>query len=97
MMSVEVTVPGKTNLIYTKYTYSYYGIYLFFCVCYTKSVSFVEFLRKFYIYDEICVKILAMLVMTKKKISRVDKTASVAYYTLYSCVSPATESEHPSS
>ena len=50
-----VTRPEKTSLIYTKYTYSYYGIYLFVCVCYTKSVSLIEFLRKF---CEICIKIL---------------------------------------
>ena len=29
----------KTSLIYTTYTYSYYDVYLFLCVCYTKSVS----------------------------------------------------------
>ena len=27
-------------------------IYLFFCVGYTISVSFIEFLRKFCVYDE---------------------------------------------
>ena len=31
----------------TKYTYSFYHISLFFCVGYTVSVSFIEFLRKF--------------------------------------------------
>ena len=39
----------------------YYGIFLFFCVCYTKSVSFIEFLRNFCVYDEIWVKIATML------------------------------------
>ena len=53
-----VTGPEKTGLIYTKYTYSYYGAYLFFCVCYPHSVSFIEFLRMLCIYDELCVKIL---------------------------------------
>ena len=42
-----VTRPEKTSLIYIKYTYLYYDIYLFFCVRYTKSVIFIEFLRKF--------------------------------------------------
>ena len=37
-----MTRPENTSLIYTKYTCSYYGIYLFFCVCYTKSVNFIE-------------------------------------------------------
>ena len=44
-LSLYVTGPEKTGLIYTKYTYSYYGAYLFFRVCYPNSVSFIEFLR----------------------------------------------------
>ena len=58
MYGIYVTGPEKTGLIYTKYTYSYYGAYLFFCVCYPNSVSFIEFLRILCIYDERCVKIL---------------------------------------
>ena len=53
-----VTESAKTGLICTKYTYSFYHIYLFFCVGYTTSVSFIEFLRKFCIYDEIFDKVL---------------------------------------
>ena len=53
-----MTGPEKTGLIYTKYTYLYYGAYLFFCVCYPHSVSFIEFLRILCIYGELCVKIL---------------------------------------
>ena len=56
-MTVYVTGPEKTGLIYTKYTHPYYGIYLFFCVCYLNSVSFIEILRIVCIYGEICVKI----------------------------------------
>ena len=48
-----VTESAKTGLICTKYTYSFYHIYLFFCVSYTISVSFIEFLRKVCVYDEI--------------------------------------------
>ena len=44
-ISVYVTGPEKTGLIYTKYTHPYYGIYLFFCVCYPNSVSFIEILK----------------------------------------------------
>ena len=44
--------PEKISPIYTKYTYSYYGIYLYFCVGYTISVSFIEFLRKFWVCDK---------------------------------------------
>ena len=58
MKSLYVTGPEKTCLIYTKYTYSYYGIYLFFCVCYSNSVSFIEFLRIFCLYGKICVWVL---------------------------------------
>ena len=47
---------AKTGLICTKYTYSFYHIYLFFCVGYTISVSFIEFLRKFCVYDEIKIR-----------------------------------------
>ena len=50
--------PEKTGLIYTKYTYSYYGAYLFFCICYPNSVDFIEFLRILCLYQEICVKML---------------------------------------
>ena len=48
-----VTGPGITGLIYTKYTCLYYGIYLLFYVCYPKSVSFIEFLMEFCMYDDI--------------------------------------------
>ena len=48
----------KTGLICTKYTYSFYHIYLFFCVGYTISASFIEFLRKFCVYDEVFDKVL---------------------------------------
>ena len=39
-------------------TYSFYRSYLFFCVGYTISVSFIEFLRKFCVHDEIVDKVL---------------------------------------
>ena len=48
-----MTGPGKTGLIYTKYTCLYYGMYLLFCICYPKSISFIEFLMDFCIYDDI--------------------------------------------
>ena len=55
---IYVTGPEKTGLIYTKYTYSHYGAYLFCCVRYPNSISFIEFLRILCIYDELHVKIL---------------------------------------
>ena len=48
-----MTGPGKTGLIYTKYTCLYYGMYLQFCVCYPKSVNFIEFLMDLCTYDDI--------------------------------------------
>ena len=48
-----VTGPGKKGLIYTKYTCLYYGTYIQFCVCYSKSVSFIEFLMDLCTYDDI--------------------------------------------
>ena len=48
-----MTGPGKTGLIYTKYTCLYYGTYLLFYMCYPKSVNFIEFLMDFCIYDDI--------------------------------------------
>ena len=45
--------PGKTDLICTKYNYSYYGKYLLFHMSYSKSVSFIEFRMDFCIYDDI--------------------------------------------
>ena len=57
-VAIYVTGPEKTGLICTKYTYSYYGAYLFFCVSYPNSVSFIEFLSILCIYDRTCVKML---------------------------------------
>ena len=51
--ALNVTGPGKTGLIYTKYTYSYNSTYLLFCICYPKSVSLIEFLMDLGIYDDI--------------------------------------------
>ena len=48
-----MTWPGKTGLIYTKYTCSYYGTYLLFCMCYSQSVSFIEFFLDFFTYDDV--------------------------------------------
>ena len=53
-----VTNSAKICLICTKYTYSFYNIYLFFCVGYTISVSSIEIFRKLCVYDEICDKVL---------------------------------------
>ena len=55
---IYVTGPGKTGLIYIKYIYSCYSTYLHNCASYPNSVSFIKFLRKFYIYGEIRVRIL---------------------------------------
>ena len=43
----------KKGLIYTKYTCSYYGTYLLFCIRYSKSVTFIELLIDFCIIDDI--------------------------------------------
>ena len=53
--SSNVTRSDKTSLIAVKYTYSFYGAYHLFCGCYSNSVSFIEFLRIFCIYDEVCI------------------------------------------
>ena len=55
---IYVTGPEKTGLIYTKYTRSHFGAYLFFCLCYLISVYCIAFLRNLCIYDEICVEML---------------------------------------
>ena len=74
-----VTGPGKTGLIYTKYTYLYYGMYLLLCMCYPKSVICIEFLMDFCIYDDISIQItdkkLFYIRLSKSgQILRVDKT-----------------------
>ena len=51
--SAYVTGPGKTGLIYRKYTCLYHGTYLLFCMCYPKSVNFIEFLMDFCICDDV--------------------------------------------
>ena len=76
-----MTGPGKTGLIYTKYTCLYYGKYLLFCICYPKSVSFIEFLMKLCIYDDIFdaiqitdKKLLHFKLSKSSNILHVDKT-----------------------
>ena len=46
-LRIFVTESAKTGLICTKHTYSFYHIYLFFCVGYMISVTFIEFVRNF--------------------------------------------------
>ena len=77
-----VTGPGITGLIYTKYTCLYYGIYLLFYVCYPKSVSFIEFLMEFCMYDDILdtiwitnKKLLHFKLSKSDQILSVDKTS----------------------
>ena len=76
-----MTGPGKTGLIYTKYTCLYYSTYLLFCKCYPKSVNFIEFLMEFcicdYILDTIQItdkKLLPFKLSKSGQILRVDKT-----------------------
>ena len=61
-----VTGPGKTGIIYTKYTCLYYDTYLLFCLCHPQSVNFIEFLMDFRMYDSI--KFLDMIQITDKKL-----------------------------
>ena len=71
----------KTGLIYTKYTCSYNGTYLLFCMCNPKSVNFIEFLIDFCINDDILdtilitdIKLLHFKLSKSGQILRVDKT-----------------------
>ena len=61
---IYVTGPGKTGLIYTKYTCLYYATYLLFRMCYSKSVNIIAFLMDFCTYDDIC----DMVHITDKKL-----------------------------
>ena len=61
---IYVTGPGKTGLIYTKYTCLYCGMYLLFCMWYPESVNFIQFPMDFCIYDDI----LHMIQITDKKL-----------------------------
>ena len=72
-----MTGPGKTGLIYTKYTCLYYGTYLLFCMCYPKSVNFIEFLMEYCIYDDI----LDMMQITDKKLLyfKLSKLGQILY------------------
>ena len=47
-----MTRSEKTELIYAKYTCSYYDTYLLFCMCHPKVVSFIKFLMDFCICDD---------------------------------------------
>ena len=76
-----MTGPGKTGLIFTKYTCLYYGMYLLFYMCYSGSVNFIEFLMDFCIYDDILdtiqitdKKLLHFKLSKSGQILRVDKT-----------------------
>ena len=80
-IAIYVTGPGKTGLIYTKYTCLYYGTYLLFCMCYPESVSFIAFLIDFGTYDNILdtiqirdKKLLQFKPSKSGQILRVDKT-----------------------
>ena len=61
---VYVTRPGKIGLIYIKYTCLYYGTYLLFCMCYPNSVTLIDFLIDFYMYNDI----LDTILITDKKL-----------------------------
>ena len=80
LVTIYVTGPGKTGLIYTKYTCSYYGTYLLFCMCYPKSFSFIECLMDFCIYDDIYTMLITDKTLLHYKLSKpgqilhVDKT-----------------------
>ena len=76
-----MTGPGKTVLIYTKYTCLYYGTYLLLFMCYPKSFNFIEFLMDFCIYDDmldtiqiIDKKLLHYKLLKSGQILHVDKT-----------------------
>ena len=76
-----MTKSARTGLICTKYTYSFYHIYLFFCVGYTISVSFVVFLRKFCVHDEIFDKVLLgkeLLNLKGSKLGQILKLLNIA-------------------
>ena len=64
LWTLFVTGPGKTGLIYTKYTCLNYGTYLLFCVRYLKSINFIAFLMDLCIYDDI----LDTILITDKKL-----------------------------
>ena len=49
---IYVTGPEKTGRIYAKYTCSCYGTYLAFWMCYSQSVSFIEFPIDFCMHDK---------------------------------------------
>ena len=49
-----VARPGK-SFIYIKYTCSYYGTYLLFCMCYPESISFIKF------FIDVCIAIMMTL------------------------------------
>ena len=78
-VTTYVTEPEKTGLIYKQYTYSYYGAYLFFRVCYPNSVNFLGFcvyIKKFVLKCYVA-KMRYCILKTKQnlgQILRVDKT-----------------------
>ena len=68
----------KTVVIYsyTKYTCSYYGTHLLFCMCYPKPVSFIEFLMDFCIYDDI---LDAIQITDKKSLNFNSKSGQILH------------------
>ena len=77
VVTLFVTGSGKTGLIYKQYTCLYYGTYLLFCMCYTKSVSCIEFLIDFCIYDDF----LDTLLVTSEKLLhfKLSKSGQILY------------------
>ena len=47
----------KTGLMYTKYTYSYYSMYLHYCIRFTKSVNCITFSMRSCINGENCTRL----------------------------------------
>ena len=76
LITTFVTGPGKTGLIYTKYTCSYYGMYLMFCIIYPKSVSLIEFLMDLCIPDDI----LDAIWVADKKLLHLNSQNHIKFY-----------------
>ena len=54
IQALKVTRHEKTRLKYTKYTYSYYSMYLHYCTRFTKSVNCIRFPMNSFINGENC-------------------------------------------
>ena len=83
--TIYVTRHEKTGLMYTKYTSSYYGLYLLYCSTYQSSVNCYRFAMKCYINGDNFIRLLFLLIKLFKFESKNVLKFCVHISPIFSC------------